>query len=173
MTLTNMPGALEKLKIEVLGKARPLSQCGSFLRPSPHELIFSPSLPNILSAVLIKASKFDAELNPTKTEDNKMRFHLPRLTKTRRESIARKMKILMGHAKEKISQHRHVALETIKELCPQIDYQNHIALVKQIDENMHEAEERLFDEMERKIEEIHVCALDDGLEDGAVEGSEN
>eukprot|EP00759_Apiculatamorpha_spiralis_P054127 PhF_6_TR6837/c0_g1_i1/m.9847/K02838/frr, MRRF, RRF; ribosome recycling factor len=164
MRLTDMPSALERVKVDVAGKERPLSQCGTFSKPKPNELIFTPNLPNIINSVLLRVSKFDSELCTNKTDDGKVRIGIPRQTRSRRERIAEEILSTESASLHNFKNVRKIALQTLKNICPEIDHENEAILQQEIDAVIRETEAKLKEKAVEMSQEALTAKVEEMTE---------
>ena len=149
--LANMPSLLEKFKIEVDGKERPLYQLGSFTRDSATELHYSPMMPGIANQIIHKLAKLDRDLNAVRLADGKIRIAIPRMTTKRREGVVYEMELLASHTIPKLHEKRKFALRQIKDIAPNLDHQNEMILTSEADEKLKNAEVDFKSKVEDKV----------------------
>ena len=171
LALTNTPSLLEKFKIEVDGKERPLIQLGSFTRPSTTELLFLPTMPSLANPIVQKISRFDRYLDPSRTPDGKVRIVIPRITTKRREDTIYEMSRLEGETLPKIHDRRKHALKQLDEIAPHLEYHNKMTLTSEIDEKLKAAETRFKTDLAEKVYDVRHATLDTDVEETLAEES--
>ena len=165
LSLSNLPTLLEKFKIEVDGKERPMIQLGAFTRPSKAELHFLPMAPSLVNHIIHKLTKFDHYLRPARSPDGKVVIALPRITTKRREDIIYQMHMLEGQTVRRISDKRKFVLSQIKEVAPNLDHQNEMILTSEADEKLKNGEIDFKSKIEDRVYDAKNITTDADFED--------
>lgn len=150
------PGMLDGITAEAYGQPMPLIQLATITAPEPQLLQLTPFDPNNLQAIA-SAIRDNQALGLNPIDDGRIvRVPIPPLTEERRRQVA---KLLGEKAEEAMISIRNVRHEAMKDLDQgkkdkSISEDEFKRLVKQVDDAMSEAKDRIDATAKAKEEEI-------------------
>ena len=105
---------LDGITAEVYGTSSPLNQIANMTVPEARTIVIQPYDRSIIKAIERAIMSSDLGLNPN-NDGNVIRLHLPELTGERREELVKVVKKIGEEGKVALRNHRHKALDLIKQ----------------------------------------------------------
>jgi len=111
---------LDSIVVEYYGAKTPLNQLASLSAPEPRLLVIQPFDRSAIGE--IERAIFQSDLGLTPQNDGKIiRIPIPELTEQRRKDLVKHVKKMAEEFRVSVRQHRHDAMEMLKELHKEKD----------------------------------------------------